>query len=479
MPDLPRCLLNLRRRMLARQRTFFFVVMLVASLVILSLTLQVADSGSAKRQALGHAGDNQPLEDIENNYPDERDNQNAPVLDDSPPDERGQKRVEKLDPRLQELQDQNEGIPARIEALEAQLAQLNALLIAQRASGNASKTFPPVRFRDERSRRRILITGGCGFVGSHLVDKLMADGHEVIALDNYFTGRKRNIEHWIGHPNFELVHHDVVNPYFVEVDQIYHLASPASPPHYMYNPVKTIKTNTIGTINMLGLAKRVKARMLLASTSEVYGDPEVHPQPEEYWGHVNTIGPRSCYDEGKRVAESLMVAYNKQENVSIRIARIFNTFGPRMHMDDGRVVSNFIIQSLQKQPITIYGDGSQTRSFQYVSDLVEGLIALMNSNTAIPVNIGNPEEHSIQRFAEIIRDLVASDSMIVNMPAQPDDPHQRRPDIDRALKLLGWKPKVSMHDGLKKTIDYFRNELSNEGRLERIAQADQPPPGAA
>ncbi|KAH7728028.1 CRE-SQV-1 protein [Aphelenchoides avenae] len=308
-------------------------------------------------------------------------------------------------------------------------------------------SFPKVKFRNEETRKRILVTGGTGFVGSHLVDKLMMDGHEVIALDNFFTGRRRNVEHWIGHPNFELVHHDVVNPYYIEVDQIYHLASPASPPHYMYNPVKTIKTNAIGTINLLGLARRVKARILLASTSEIYGDPEVHPQPETYWGHVNTIGPRSCYDEGKRVAESLMVAYHKQEQVDIRIARIFNTFGPRMHMNDGRV---------------IYGSGNQTRSFQYVSDLVDGMIALMNSNTTLPVNIGNPEEHTISDFATIIRDLVGSGSEIINLAKQEDDPQQRRPDISRAAEILGWKPKVTMRDGLKKTIEYFRQELQNE-----------------
>ncbi|KAE9417477.1 hypothetical protein Angca_005988, partial [Angiostrongylus cantonensis] len=335
------------------------------------------------------------------------------------------------------------------------------------------KIFPDVRFRNEKARKRILITGGAGFVGSHLVDRLMMDGHElpisqiifyVIALDNYFTGRKRNVEHWIGHPNFELVHHDLVNPYFIEVDQIYHLASPASPPHYMYNPVKTIKTNILGTINMLGLAKRVKATVLLASTSEVYGDPEVHPQPETYWGHVNTIGPRSCYDEGKRVAESLMVAYNKQEHVSIRIARIFNTFGPRMHLSDGRVVSNFIIQALQDSPITIYGNGSQTRSFQYVDDLIDGLISLMNSNCSLPVNLGNPEEYSIKDFAHIIRGLVGSSSEIVNHGSQEDDPQQRKPDITRAANELNWKPQVSMRDGLKKTIEYFREEMSGNRR---------------
>ncbi|EFP01102.1 CRE-SQV-1 protein [Caenorhabditis remanei] len=348
------------------------------------------------------------------------------------------------------------------------------------------KSFPSVRYRNEETRKRILITGGAGFVGSHLVDKLMLDGHEIIALDNYFTGRKKNIEHWIGHPNFEMVHHDVVNPYFVEVDQIYHLASPASPPHYMYNPVKTIKTNTLGTINMLGLAKRVKATVLLASTSEVYGDPEVHPQPETYWGHVNTIGPRACYDEGKRVAESLMVAYNKQENVQIRIARIFNTFGPRMHMNDGRVVSNFIIQALQDKPITvsyynvlfvlfyflqIYGNGTQTRSFQYVTDLVDGLIKLMNSNYSLPVNIGNPEEHTIGQFAAIIRDLVpGSQSEIINQESQQDDPQQRRPDIRRAAEQIQWRPQVLMKDGLLKTIEYFRAEI------DRNKRGGKPPP---
>uniref|UniRef100_A0A0N4W2G1 UDP-glucuronate decarboxylase n=1 Tax=Haemonchus placei TaxID=6290 RepID=A0A0N4W2G1_HAEPC len=376
-------------------------------------------------------------------------------------------------------------LSARLEALEKELEFLKTTLrkSATIAKG-PSKTFPDVRFRNEGHRKRILVTGGAGFVGSHLVDKLMMDGHEVIALDNYFTGRKRNVERWIGHPNFELVHHDVVNPYFIEVDQIYHLASPASPPHYMYNPVKTIKTNTLGTINMLGLAKFVNIYILVcilfcvhncicfwASQSHditgvyIYGDPEVHPQPESYWGHVNTIGPRSCYDEGKRVAESLMVAYNKQERVPIRIARIFNTFGPRMHMNDGRVVSNFIIQALQGNPITIYGDGSQTRSFQYVDDLVDGLILLMNSNCSLPVNLGNPEEYSISNFARIIKDLVGSESMIVNKDSQEDDPQQRKPDISRAAKELNWQPQVSMRDGLIKTIEYFREEINEHHRL--------------
>uniref|UniRef100_A0A1I8A4J0 UDP-glucuronate decarboxylase n=1 Tax=Steinernema glaseri TaxID=37863 RepID=A0A1I8A4J0_9BILA len=361
----------------------------------------------------------------------------------------------------------------KMHNLQAQMNDIRNELKRSQETRIADKNYLSVKFKNEKFRKRILVTGGTGFVGSHLVDKLMKDGHEVVALDNYFTGRRRNVEHWIGHPNFDLVHHDVVNPYFIEVDQIYHLASPASPPHYMHNPVKTIKTNTIGTINMLGLARRVKARVLLASTSEVYGDPEVHPQPETYWGHVNTIGPRSCYDEGKRVAESLMVAYNKQEKVDIRIARIFNTFGPRMHMNDGRVVSNFILQALQGEAITIYGDGNQTRSFQYVDDLVDGLIELMNSNTTLPVNIGNPEEHSVSDFARIIRDLVGSKSEIVHHAQQEDDPKQRKPDIRRAAELLHWKPKVSMTDGLKKTIDYFKREL--ETRKEQVANGQFKP----
>ncbi|XP_053660587.1 UDP-glucuronic acid decarboxylase 1 [Anopheles marshallii] len=337
----------------------------------------------------------------------------------------------------------------------------------QELEGRIPRKYPDVTFLNYKNRKRILITGGAGFVGSHLVDYLMMQGHEVIVADNFFTGRKRNVEHWLGHENFELIHHDIVNPLFIEVDEIYHLASPASPPHYMYNPVKTIKTNTLGTINVLGLAKRVGAKVLIASTSEVYGDPDVHPQPETYWGHVNPIGPRACYDEGKRVSETLSYAYAKQEKVNVRVARIFNTYGPRMHMNDGRVVSNFIIQALQNQSITIYGSGRQTRSFQYVSDLVDGLVALMASNYTQPVNLGNPVERTIQDFAEIIRDLVGCKSKIIELPAVEDDPQRRKPDISRAKKHINWEPRVPLQEGLMKTIDYFRKELARSNHSQR------------
>ncbi|XP_068121399.1 UDP-glucuronic acid decarboxylase 1 isoform X2 [Hyperolius riggenbachi] len=331
-----------------------------------------------------------------------------------------------------------------------------------------TQKYPPVKFLSEKDRKRILVTGGAGFVGSHLTDKLMMDGHEVTVVDNFFTGRKRNVEHWIGHENFELINHDVVEPLYIEVDQIYHLASPASPPNYMYNPIKTLKTNTIGTLNMLGLAKRVGARLLLASTSEVYGDPEVHPQNEDYWGHVNPIGPRACYDEGKRVAETMCYAYMKQEGVEVRVARIFNTFGPRMHMNDGRVVSNFILQALQGEPLTVYGSGTQTRAFQYVSDLVNGLVALMNSNVSSPVNLGNPEEHTILEFARLIKHLVGSGGEINFLSEAQDDPQRRKPDIRKAKLLINWEPLVPLEEGLNKTIYYFRKELEFQANNQYI-----------
>ncbi len=306
---------------------------------------------------------------------------------------------------------------------------------------------------------RILVTGGAGFLGSHLIDRLMEAGHEVLCLDNYYTGRKRNILKWIDNPYFELIRHDITEPIRLEVDQIYHLACPASPVHYQYNPVKTIKTNVMGTLNMLGLAKRVRARFFLASTSEIYGDPDVHPQPEEYRGNVNTIGPRSCYDEGKRVAETLAFDYHRQNGVDIRVVRIFNTYGPRMLPNDGRVVSNFIVQALQGKPLTVYGDGSQTRSFCYVDDLVEGFIRLMNSEHTGPMNLGNPGEYTILELAQTIQNLVNPDAELVFKPLPQDDPKQRQPDITKAKNWLNWEPKVQLKDGLKLTIDYFREYL--------------------
>jgi len=317
----------------------------------------------------------------------------------------------------------------------------------------------------DSQRKKIMVTGGAGFVGSHLVDKLMKEGHEVIVVDNFFTGQKKNIEHWLQHPNFSLIVHDVTEPIMLEVDQIYHLACPASPPHYQYNPVKTIKTSSMGTINMLGLAKRIKARMLLTSTSEIYGDPKEHPQKESYWGNVNTVGPRSCYDEGKRVAETMMYSYKNQNNVEVRVARIFNTFGPRMHPNDGRVVSNFIIQALQNKPLTIYGDGKNTRSFQYVSDLVDGLHALMNGDYDMPVNLGNPEEFTVGNFAEKIKDITGSVSDILYLEKSEDDPSQRKPAIEVAKKEIGWEPKVHVDDGLKKAIAYFQSVLDTGGEI--------------
>ena len=310
-------------------------------------------------------------------------------------------------------------------------------------------------------RKKVLVTGGAGFVGSHLIDRLLKDGHEVICVDNYFTGQKQNIIHMMDHPYFEYIRHDITQPFFIEVDEIYNLACPASPIHYQYNPIKTVKTSVMGAINMLGLAKRIKAKILQASTSEVYGDPQVHPQTEDYWGHVNPIGKRSCYDEGKRVAETLFFNYHWQNNVKINIIRIFNTYGPRMHPNDGRVVSNFIVQALQGKDITIYGDGSQTRSFQYVDDLVEGMIKMMDSREDFtgPVNIGNPNEFTIKELAELVIELTGTKSKIIFKDLPEDDPLQRRPDISLAKKELDWKPKIQLKEGLKKTIDYFKKNI--------------------
>ncbi len=306
-------------------------------------------------------------------------------------------------------------------------------------------------------KKKVLVTGGAGFVGSHLCERLLNEGNDVVCLDNYFTGQKQNIVHLLSNPFFELIRHDVTNPFYIEVDEIFNLACPASPVHYQYNAIKTMKTSVMGAINMLGLAKRVKATILQASTSEVYGDPKVHPQTESYWGHVNPIGERSCYDEGKRSAETLFVNYHNQNNVRIKIIRIFNTYGPRMHPNDGRVVSNFIVQALQNKDITIYGDGQQTRSFQYVDDLVEGMIRMMSSPESFtgPVNIGNPNEFTIMQLAEQVIKLTNSKSKIVRMPLPSDDPMQRQPNIDLAKKMLDWEPKIQLKEGLIKTIDYF------------------------
>lgn len=306
---------------------------------------------------------------------------------------------------------------------------------------------------------RILVTGGAGFIGSHLCERLIAEGQEVICLDNFFTGRRENIFHLLDHRSFELLRHDVIEPVLLEVDQIYNLACPASPIHYQYNPVKTVKTSVMGMINMLGLAKRVRARILQASTSEVYGDPLVHPQQEEYWGNVNPIGLRSCYDEGKRIAETLMMDYHRQNRVDTRIARIFNTYGPRMLENDGRVVSNFIVQALRGEPLTLYGAGDQTRSFCYADDLVEGLIRLMNSTDLHdPVNLGNPGEFTIKELAEEVVRICDSKSGVTYLPLPQDDPRQRKPDITRAQTLLGWTPKIALREGLQKTVGYFREK---------------------
>ncbi len=310
-------------------------------------------------------------------------------------------------------------------------------------------------------RKRILVTGGAGFVGSHLCEELLNRGHEVFCLDNFFTGQKENIVHLLDNPYFELIRHDVTIPFFVEADEIYNLACPASPVHYQYNGIKTIKTSVMGAINMLGLAKRLKAKILQASTSEVYGDPELHPQPESYWGNVNPIGPRACYDEGKRCAEALFVNYHRQNGVEIKIARIFNTYGPRMHPNDGRVVSNFIVQALKGNNITVFGDGKQTRSFCYVDDLVKALIMLMQTpnNVTGPMNLGNPREFTMLELAYKVLNLTGSSSRVSFEPLPLDDPAQRQPDIEFAKKTLGWTPTVELEEGLKPTIEYFRNIL--------------------
>ncbi len=321
-------------------------------------------------------------------------------------------------------------------------------------------------------KKRILVTGGAGFLGSHLCERLLEEGHEVVCLDNYFTGDKNNIIHLLDNPYFELVRHDVIMPYYIEVDEIYNLACPASPIHYQYNPIKTIKTSVMGAINLLGLAKRVNAKILQASTSEIYGDPQVHPQPELYWGHVNPIGPRACYDEGKRCAETLFMNYHESNNVRIKLMRIFNTYGPRMDMNDGRVVSNFIVQALKGEDITIYGDGKQTRSFCYVDDNINGMRKLMNSpdNIIGPINIGNPVEFTIKQLAELVISLTNSKSKLVNHPQPVDDPMQRKPVIDQAEQLLDWQPQVSLEEGLIKTIKYFENILI--GKNEKKPQKE-------
>lgn len=311
--------------------------------------------------------------------------------------------------------------------------------------------------------KKILVTGGAGFLGSHLCERLLKEGNEVICLDNYFTGRKKNIIHLMDNPYFEAIRHDITMPFFIEVDEIYNLACPASPVHYQYDAVQTVKTSVMGAINMLGLAKRLKAKVLQTSTSEVYGDPNVHPQPEEYWGNVNPIGLRSCYDEGKRCAETLFFDYHRQNKVRIKVARIFNTYGPRMHPQDGRVVSNFIVQALKGEDITIYGSGEQSRSFCYCDDLIQGLVSLMNTDDSVigPINLGNPGEFTIRELAEMIVDLTGTKSKIVYKPAASDDPRQRQPIIDKAKEVLHWQPTIQLREGLQKTIAYFEQEIRN------------------
>lgn len=334
-----------------------------------------------------------------------------------------------------------------------------------RETDHPVKEFKLAITRKYNARKRVLVTGGAGFLGSHLCDELLRRGHDVLCVDNLFTGTKDNVAHLSDHPNFEFMRHDVTWPLYVEVDEIYNLACPASPIHYQHDPVQTTKTSVHGAINMLGLAKRLNARILQASTSEVYGDPAVHPQTEEYWGNVNPIGPRSCYDEGKRCAETLFFDYHRQHGVEIKVARIFNTYGPRMHPADGRVVSNFIMQALTGEPITIFGDGSQTRSFCYVDDLIRGLIALMESPADVtgPINIGNPNEFTIRELAEKVVEKVGADSSLTQSDLPADDPRQRKPDITRANTLLNWSPKIELSEGLDSTIAYFSEQMSQSG----------------
>ena len=323
--------------------------------------------------------------------------------------------------------------------------------------------------------KRILVTGGAGFIGSHLCEKLLKSRHEVLCVDNFYTSARRNVEHLLGHKRFDLTRHDVTFPFYVEVDEIYNLACPASPIHYQRDPIQTTKTSVLGAFNMLGIAKRVKAKILQASTSEVYGDPDIHPQTEEYWGNVNPIGPRACYDEGKRCAETLFFDYHRQHRLRIKVARIFNTYGPRMHPNDGRVVSNFIVQALQNRPITIYGDGSQSRSFCYVDDLVDGLIRLMESGDDVvgPINLGNPVELTMRQLADRVLTLSGSRSKIESRPLPQDDPKQRQPDITRARKLLGWNPEMALDEGLKRTIEYFDNLFKKTPSIEQAVLKGQ------
>nr|APW77264.1 UDP-xylose synthase [Plantago ovata] len=361
-------------------------------------------------------------------------------------------------------------IPIPDSYIPNELTQYQARSTQHFATGFGINSVGKIPLGLKRKGLRIVVTGGAGFVGSHLVDRLIARGDSVIVVDNFFTGRKENVMHHFGNPNFELIRHDVVEPLLLEVDQIYHLACPASPVHYKHNPVKTIKTNVVGTLNMLGLAKRVGARFLLTSTSEVYGDPLQHPQVETYWGNVNPIGVRSCYDEGKRTAETLTMDYHRGAGVEVRIARIFNTYGPRMCIDDGRVVSNFVAQALRKEPLTVYGDGKQTRSFQFVSDLVEGLMRLMEGEHVGPFNLGNPGEFTMLELAQVVQETIDPNAKIEFRPNTEDDPHKRKPDISKAKDQLGWEPKVALRKGLPMMVSDFRQRIFGDRKENASTQ---------